>query len=118
MPAPRAGPVRFLQSPAMKLREVLAGASVTEWIGDADVEVTGLAYDSRRVEPGALFFCVPGERSDGHDFAAAAVEAGAAALVVERPLDLAIPQGRVADARAAMAPAAARFWEEPTALLK
>ncbi len=55
------------------------------------------------VEPGTLFFCVPGQRSDGHDFGHLAVEAGAAALVVERLLDLPVTQARVADARAAMA---------------
>ena len=52
---------------------------------------------------------MPGEKVDGHDFAAAAVEAGAAALVVERELELDVPQVVVADARAAMAPLAARF---------
>jgi UDP-N-acetylmuramoyl-L-alanyl-D-glutamate--2,6-diaminopimelate ligase len=65
-----------------------------------------------------LFFCVPGKKSDGHEFAAAAIEAGAAALVVERELDLPVPQVAVADARAAMAPLAARFWGDPTAELR
>ena len=80
----------------MKLRELLAGTEVAEIAGDAETEIGGLAYDSRRVEPGTLFFCVPGQRSDGHDFGARAVERGAAALVVERPLDLPVPQVRVA----------------------
>ena len=53
-----------------------------------------------RSAPGSLFFCVPGARADGHDFAAEAVANGAVALVVERPLDLAVPQLVVADARA------------------
>ena len=53
----------------MELRELLAGADVAEIAGDREVEITGLAYDSRGVEPGELFFCVRGERSDGHDFA-------------------------------------------------
>ncbi len=102
----------------MKLREVLAGASVAEWTADPGVEVTGLAYDSRDVGAGTLFFCVPGARSDGHDFAPAAIEAGAAALVVERPLELAVPQAVVPDARAAMAPAAVAFFGDPTAKLE
>ncbi|HSR94447.1 MAG TPA: UDP-N-acetylmuramoyl-L-alanyl-D-glutamate--2,6-diaminopimelate ligase, partial [Solirubrobacterales bacterium] len=63
-------------------------------------------------------FCVPGEQSDGHDFAAAAVEAGAVALIVERELELGVAQVVVADARAAMAPLAARFYGDPTAELK
>ena len=44
----------------MKLRELLAGVDVAEIAGDAEVEIAGLAYDSRRVEPGTLFFCVRG----------------------------------------------------------
>jgi len=102
----------------MKLREVLAGAAVAEWTADPGVEVTGLAFSSRDVRAGSLFFCVPGARADGHDFAADAVAAGAAALVVERPLDLEVPQAVVADARAAMAPAAAAFFGDPTAELE
>jgi UDP-N-acetylmuramoyl-L-alanyl-D-glutamate--2,6-diaminopimelate ligase len=77
-----------------------------------------LAYDSRKVGPGTLFFCVPGEKVDGHEFGAAAVEAGAAALVVERELDLDVAQVVVADARAAMAPMAAAFYGDPSGELR
>jgi UDP-N-acetylmuramoyl-L-alanyl-D-glutamate--2,6-diaminopimelate ligase len=87
-------------------------------VGDAAIEVDSLAYDSRKVGVGTLFFCVPGEKSDGHDFAVAAVEAGAVGLVVERELDLGVAQVVVPDARAAMAPLAARFWGDPTAELR
>src|SRR3954453_7746815 len=83
----------------------------------ADVEVTGLALDNRRVEPGTLFFCVPGFSRDGHDFAPDAVARGAGALVVQRPLDLGVPEVLVEDVRAAMAPIAARFHGDPTARL-
>ncbi len=100
----------------MKLAELFAGADA-EVAGDSQTDVTALAYDNRRVEPGTLFFCVPGETADGHDFAPAAVAAGASALVVERPLRLDATEVRVADARAAMAPAAARFFGDPTARL-
>jgi UDP-N-acetylmuramoyl-L-alanyl-D-glutamate--2,6-diaminopimelate ligase len=79
----------------------------------AATEIASLAYDSRKVGRGTLFFCVPGFRSDGHDFAAQAVAAGAAALVVERPLGLGVPEALVGSVRAAMAPAAARFYGEP-----
>jgi UDP-N-acetylmuramoyl-L-alanyl-D-glutamate--2,6-diaminopimelate ligase len=78
------------------------------------VEIHDLAYDARHVRPGALFFCVPGSRADGHDFAREAIANGAAALVVERALDVSVPQLVVADARAAMAPAADLFFGEPT----
>jgi UDP-N-acetylmuramoyl-L-alanyl-D-glutamate--2,6-diaminopimelate ligase len=87
-------------------------------VGDSAVEVGSLAYDSRKVGSGTLFFCVPGGKVDGHEFAAGAVEAGAVALVVERELDLDVAQVVVADARAAMAPLAARFWRDPTAELR
>ena len=103
---------------AMNLRELLADAQVAEIAGDGEVEIAGLAYESHSVEPGTLFFCVPGQRSDGHDFGHLAVEAGAAALVVERLLDLPVTQARVADARAAMGGAAVRFWGDPTAKLR
>src|ERR1700743_2108523 len=87
-------------------------------VGDVDVEVANLAYDSRKAGPGTLFFCVVGEKRDGHDFAAQVVEAGAVALVVERELDVAVPQVVVPSARAAMAPFAAAFQGDPTAALK
>src|SRR3954451_10655483 len=82
------------------------------------IEITALAYDNRLVEPGTLFFCVPGFTRDGHDFAPDAVARGAAALVVERPLDLGVPEVRVDDVRAAMAPAAAAINGDPTAALR
>ena len=87
-------------------------------VGDSRVEVVDLAYDSRKVGPGTLFFCVPGKKVDGHEFAAGAVEAGAVGLVVERELDLPVAQVVVKDARAAMAPLAARFWGDPTGELR
>jgi UDP-N-acetylmuramoyl-L-alanyl-D-glutamate--2,6-diaminopimelate ligase len=102
----------------MRLEELVAGAPARRIAGDGGVEVTGLAYDSRRAGPGTLFFCVPGERTDGHDFAPQVVAAGAVALVVERELGVEVPQVLVADARAAMAPLAARFWGDPTAELR
>ena len=82
------------------------------------IEITGLAYDSRLVRPGSLFFCVAGYQRDGHEFAAAAVSQGAAALVVERPLGLGVPELLVESSRASMGPLAARFYDEPTSELR
>src|SRR4051794_36429533 len=93
----------------MRLPELIPGA--------ADVEITGLAYDNRAVTPGTLFFCVVGFTRDGHDFAQEAVARGAAALVVQRPLGLEVPEVLVEDVRASMAPIAARFSGDPTARL-
>jgi UDP-N-acetylmuramoyl-L-alanyl-D-glutamate--2,6-diaminopimelate ligase len=104
---------------AVKLDDLAAVVGSARAVGDGTVEVEGLAYDSRRVKAGTLFFCVPGGKVDGHEFAATAVEAGAVGLVVERELpELETTQLIVPDARAAMAPLAARFWGDPTDELK
>jgi UDP-N-acetylmuramoyl-L-alanyl-D-glutamate--2,6-diaminopimelate ligase len=92
--------------------------TLRDLLGDGpDVDVVALAYDNRAVKPGTLFFCVPGFTRDGHDFAPDAVARGAAALVVERPLGLGVPEVLVDDVRAAMARAAARLHGDPTAEL-
>jgi UDP-N-acetylmuramoyl-L-alanyl-D-glutamate--2,6-diaminopimelate ligase len=102
----------------MQLERVIAALAPQDVIGRASVELTDLAYDARAVRPGALFFCVPGERHDGHDFAGEAAARGAVALVVEHPVDVDVPQLVVADARAAMAVAADEFFGRPTETLE
>ena len=82
--------------------------------GDLDSPVTGVCYDSRNVRGGDLFFCIPGATADGHRFAPEAVSAGAAALCVERSLDLGVPEIVVSDARRAMARAGAAFLGFPS----
>jgi UDP-N-acetylmuramoyl-L-alanyl-D-glutamate--2,6-diaminopimelate ligase len=99
---------------AMELERVIAALAPRIVIARTPTEVRDLAYDARAVEPGALFFCVPGARADGHDFAPDAVARGAVAMVVERPLELEVPQLVVDDSRAAMAVAADVFFGEPT----
>src|SRR3954471_23924377 len=98
----------------MNLERLVAALAPAHVVRPAPTEVRGLAYDARAVEPGFLFFCVPGTRADGHDFAADAIAHGAVAVVVERPLELDVPQLVVPDARAAMAVAADAFYGEPT----
>jgi UDP-N-acetylmuramoyl-L-alanyl-D-glutamate--2,6-diaminopimelate ligase len=98
----------------MRLDEVISGAPS----GARDLQIAELAYDDRAVVPGTLFFCVSGFTRDGHDFAPKAVERGAVALVVERPLELGVPEILVPSAREAMAPAAAAFFDDPTAELE
>ncbi|HKT43378.1 MAG TPA: UDP-N-acetylmuramoyl-L-alanyl-D-glutamate--2,6-diaminopimelate ligase [Gaiellaceae bacterium] len=102
----------------MELKRLAVAAGAVEVVGSAQVEVLDLVYDARHATPGSLFFCVPGERADGHDFAAEAIAKGAVAVVVERPLDVGVPQVVVADARAAMAPAADTFFGRPTTELE
>ena len=98
----------------MNLERVIAALAPTDVVQRAPVEISDLAYDTRAVGPGALFFCVPGERHDGHTFAREAVERGAVALVVERVLELDVPQLVVPDARRGMAQAAVVFFDDPT----
>jgi UDP-N-acetylmuramoyl-L-alanyl-D-glutamate--2,6-diaminopimelate ligase len=106
----------------MRLDELiagLAGANASETVMEGShVAIEGLAYDSRSVAAGDLFFCVAGYQSDGHDFAPQALADGAVALVVERPLCLGVPEVVVPSSRDAMAPIAARFFGDPSAQLR
>src|SRR5712691_1381064 len=102
----------------MDLERLIDALSPIDVVRGAPAEIGDLAYATRAVEPGALFFCVPGARADGRDFAADAVARGAVALVVERPLDLLVPQLVVGDARAAMPRAAVEFFGDPTRKLE
>ena len=98
----------------MHLDRLIAALGPIEVANAAPLEIGELAYDTRAVPPGSLFFCVPGERVDGHDLAPDAVRAGAAALVVERPVDVPVPQLRVESVRAAMPAAAVEFFGDPS----
>ncbi len=97
----------------MSLRE-LAEAAPGPIERRGDVEITGLAHDSRIVDSGDLFFCVPGASHDGHEFASDAVHRGAAGLVVERPLSLGCPQLLTDSVRQAMGPISATFYGNPS----
>jgi UDP-N-acetylmuramoyl-L-alanyl-D-glutamate--2,6-diaminopimelate ligase len=104
----------LLDSPVVDLERLIAALAPADVVGRASTEVRELAYDARNMRPGSLFFCVPGLSADGHDFAAEAVGNGAVALVVQRPLELPVPQLLVSDSRAAMAVAADEFFGRPT----
>jgi UDP-N-acetylmuramoyl-L-alanyl-D-glutamate--2,6-diaminopimelate ligase len=97
--------------PSIPFADVVAAVPEARRRGAA--EVRDVAFDSREVTPGALFFCVPGASLDGHAFAPAAVEAGATALVVERWLDLEVPQALVPSVRSAMGPMSAVAFGHP-----
>lgn len=79
-----------------------------------DAEVVDATHDSRQVAPSWLFCCVPGSRVDGHELAPGAVAAGASALLVERWLDLPVPQVKVPSVRAAIGAAAAVVHGSPS----
>ncbi|MCH7824642.1 MAG: UDP-N-acetylmuramoyl-L-alanyl-D-glutamate--2,6-diaminopimelate ligase [Acidobacteria bacterium] len=101
------------------LASLLSGTE-TSYRGDADTVVTGIAYDSRKVEPGDVFVAVPGFVHDGLRFVAEAVAAGAVAVVAEADLsDVDLPTApnvwaHVPDARAVLAPMSAVFYGNPS----
>jgi UDP-N-acetylmuramoyl-L-alanyl-D-glutamate--2,6-diaminopimelate ligase len=93
--------------------------SLTEFViapegGITGVEVTAIDHDSRAVAPGSLYCALRGEHTDGHDHAAAAVDAGAVALVVEQSVGLDVPQVIVPDSRSAMGLLADAFFDHPS----
>ena len=96
-------------------RTAMAGLDVQNLGTEAGaVELRAATHDSRLVVPGDVFCCVPGRNHDGHDHAPAAVAAGAAALLVERPLGLGVPELVVADVRRAMGPLSAALLGDPS----
>jgi len=103
----------------VRLHDLLDATEVLEVVhdpsGDATAtDVSDVTHDSRAARPGSLFCCIPGQHSDGHEYAAAAVDRGAVALMVERVLAPAVPQARVTSVRRAIGPVAARFHGEPS----
>lgn len=98
-----------------RLADLVTAARLTATVGagDARTSITDVVHDSRSVTAGALFCCLPGTHTDGHRHAPDAVAAGATALLVERVLDLPVPQVVVADARLAMGHLAAAFHHRP-----
>ncbi len=103
------------QRTAAQLASAVGGTLVA---GDPTTTVVGITHDSRRVEPGWAFCCIPGDLHDGHDHAAAAVAGGAVVLLVERRLDVDVTQVLVTDARRALGPAAAEVFAHPADSLR
>ncbi len=104
----------------MRLSELLREIRVVNLQSKEDPEITGIAYDSRRVQSGNIFVAIKGERADGHDFLKEAFERGAAAIISERPAPREIekPWVEVLDAREAMALLSAAFYGHPSSQLK
>ena len=104
----------------MNLGELLQGVPSQEIGADSAQEITSLAYDSRRVQPGSLFFAIHGEKADGHDFIPQALKSGAVAVVSERaaPEELATRWVCVPKIRRALADAARAFYGRPDSRLQ
>lgn len=96
----------------MQIKDVICDYKCS-YNGDLSLEITDVTCDSRNVTDGSLFFCISGYKADGHDYAKAAAENGAAAIVVTRLLDIDIPQILVEDDREAMAVFSSNFFENP-----
>ena len=108
----------MLESAAMKLAELVEGVTGATVRGDPAITINGLAYHTRDVADGTLFFCVPGLRFDGHGFAPRAAAAGAAALVCERDTGQRLTQVLVPSVRRALALMAARWYGDPSLELR
>jgi UDP-N-acetylmuramoyl-L-alanyl-D-glutamate--2,6-diaminopimelate ligase len=101
-----------MRADAARLSDVAAALEASPI--SADVLLSDVHHDSRDVTPGSLFVAIRGANVDGHDLAVDAVSAGAVALIVQRELDLDVPQIVVADSRAALATAAAVVHGHPS----
>ncbi len=97
----------------MKLRDILNGLDILSATADMDMEIHGIAYDSRQAVPGDLFVAIIGFASDGHRFIPKAVENGAAAVLCERPPETDIPYILVENSRLALALASANLFGQP-----
>ncbi|MGD9891291.1 MAG: UDP-N-acetylmuramoyl-L-alanyl-D-glutamate--2,6-diaminopimelate ligase, partial [Dehalococcoidia bacterium] len=117
-PLPCEGRGRGRGKPPIDLSRLITAINATPHQDAAGINITGIAYDSRRVQQGALFIAVPGFHVDGHDFVRQAGAAGAAAVVVRhgRAADfgkLSVPVLAVEDTRVALSAAAAEFYGHP-----
>lgn len=98
----------------MNLQQLASRLTTASIVGEANTEITGIQIDSRKVVPGDLFICLPGHTVDGHNYADKAIAQGAAAIVVNRTLDVAVPQLVVKDCRYAMAVIADYYYGSPS----
>jgi len=108
----------LVESGHMDLASLVAGCDVLEIIGEPAPVVSSLVFRAQDAAPGSLFFCVPGQKHDGHQFAAQVAAAGAVAVVCQRRLDVAVTQVIVPSVRRAMALMGARFYGDPSAQLR
>ena len=97
----------------MKLRELLEGLSLVSATADLEMEISGVSYDSRTTRPGDLFVAMTGFETDGHAYIPKAAEAGAAAVLCQRPPENGLPYVQVENSRRALAVLGANFYGHP-----
>lgn len=99
----------------MKLDELIEYLDYKDLINFKNIDITGISYNSKTTKKGDIFVCLVGEHTDGHEFAQNAIEAGAAALLVERKVEgTKISQVVVASTRHKIADIADRFYSSPS----
>lgn len=101
----------------MKLETLIENLQYEELINFEDVEITGISYNSNTTKSGNIFACLVGEHSDGHNYFKSAVESGARAFFVEKPLDTHLPQVIVKSTRRQIADIANKFYDSPSKTL-
>ena len=98
----------------MKLEELIEYLDYKDLVNFKSVEVSGISYNSQTTKKGDIFICLAGEHTDGHEYAQMAIDNGAVALLVERPLDIKIPQVVVSNTHHKIADIADRFYSRPS----
>src|SRR5260370_21881909 len=100
----------------MRLEDLARGVPGAMLEGSGDVQISGIAYDSRRVKRGDLFVAVTGINSDGHSYLAEAIAAGAAAVAVDRAVEVPpdTPVLKLPSTRTGLAEVAAEFYRRPS----
>ena len=98
----------------MKLEELIQNLDYQELINFSNVDITGISYNSKTCKHGDIFVCLVGEHTDGHEYAQSAITNGATALLVEKPLEINVPQVVVSSTRKKIADIADRFYSSPS----
>ena len=109
----------------MNLKEMLIGLDGLKAKGNIDIEITGIAFNSKEVQKGYLFVAIKGFETDGHEYIKEAIEAGASAIVIEEGCDLKkinIPEDVIIimakDTREALAIISCNYYDNPSKKLK
>lgn len=99
----------------MTLKELIAKLPIEKLVGDPDLEIAGIAHDSRKVKPGYLFVCIEGFKSDGHEFIETAAQAGAVAFLVQKEVPALANRTwvQVSDTRVALADVSSTYYDYP-----
>lgn len=100
----------------MKFRNLVETIDFIELVNceDMSVEIEGVSYNSKKTKPNEIFICLPGEHVDGHEYAEDAVNNGAVACIVERQLNLDIPQVVVENSQEALSKISAEYYANPS----